>query len=157
MGDILMTFSYQIPKSVLKFLLNARYLQCCTIDKKFFPHIVPLVFYFDTDKSLIYCVAEEKSTKVRNMKTNPFVAFTTDIVHPHNPLLNSGIMIQTKVEISKENGQITEIMIKLQTKYQTHFDSKLLSLKVYESDVLVIAHPSKIVYWKGPFFQRFNL
>ena len=91
------------------------------------------------------------------MKNNPFVTFTTDIIHPNNPLLNSGIMIQTNVEISRENEKITSTMIKLQTKYQSHFDSKLLLLRVYESDVLVIAHPFKVVYWKGPFFQRFIL
>jgi general stress protein 26 len=146
---------YQIPKFFTKFLLNAKYLHCCTIDRHLRPHVVPLVFVFDINQNLIFCVAGRNSTKVCNIQQNPYVTFTTDKTHPNNPLLNEGIMIETVVIISEDDDQIVDVMAKLQTKYKKLLNSKLLTVRVFESDILLIAHPLKMVHWRGPFFRQF--
>ena len=145
----------QIPKIYVEILINAKYLHCCTIDHKQRPHVVPLIFLFDVDRCLILCVAGRKSAKVRNMQQNPYVTFSTDETHPINPLLNKGIMIETVVELSEDDNQIVEVMAKIQEKYNTLLDSKLVTTRVFDTDILIIAHPMKIVHWKGPFFHRF--
>ncbi|MHA2224944.1 MAG: pyridoxamine 5'-phosphate oxidase family protein [Candidatus Hodarchaeales archaeon] len=145
----------KIPSYMIKFLLNARYLHCCTIDRNHTPHIVPLIFFFDEKKGLILCVAEKKSNKVKNMQINPYVTFSTDKTHRNNPLLNTGVMIETVVELIDDDNEIVEVMANLQEKYNTILDSKLLAFRVFDSDILIKAHLMKIVHWKGPYFQRY--
>ncbi|MFX1535449.1 MAG: pyridoxamine 5'-phosphate oxidase family protein [Promethearchaeota archaeon] len=146
----------QIPELYLNFLINARYLYCCTLDRHHFPHIVPLAFTFDIDKSLVLCVTDRHSTKVRNMLQIPYVSFTTDKVHPKNPFLNSGIMIETFVELKEDENQIADVMARLQTKYSSLDEPSVHSTYEPSSEILIVAHPLKIVYWKGPFFRRFR-
>ncbi|MFX1255234.1 MAG: pyridoxamine 5'-phosphate oxidase family protein [Promethearchaeota archaeon] len=146
----------QIPEPYLNFLINAQYLYCCTLDRHQYPHIVPITYTFDIDKSQILCVTDCQSIKVRNMRQIPYVSFTTDKVHPKNPLLNTGIMIETFVELKEDGNQIADVLAKLQIKYSSLDESSFLSTYEYGSEILIIAHPMKIVYWKGPFFRRFR-
>ncbi|MFX0061729.1 MAG: pyridoxamine 5'-phosphate oxidase family protein [Candidatus Hermodarchaeota archaeon] len=144
----------QIPEPYLNFLISAQYLYCCTLDQHQYPHIVPLAFTFDIDKSLVLCVTDHRSIKVRNMQRIPYVSFTTDRVHPKNPFLNAGIMLETFVELKEDKNQIADVMAKLQTKYSSLAESNFLP--TYSSEILIVAHPMKVVYWKGPFFRRFR-
>ncbi|MFX0093863.1 MAG: pyridoxamine 5'-phosphate oxidase family protein [Candidatus Hodarchaeota archaeon] len=148
--------SCQIPELFTEFLSKSRYLYCCTLDRYQRPHVVPLFFIFDRSRCSILCVTERKSKKVHNMRYNPYVSFTTDEVHAKNPLLNTGLMIETVAEIREAGDQVAEVLTRLQIKYPAFFDTRLFSNYIYDQEVLIVAHFLKLVYWRGPFFRRFN-
>jgi hypothetical protein len=100
-------------------------------------------------------VAGRDSIKVKNMRLNPYVTFTTDKIHPNNPLLNTGIMVETVIQLNEEPSEIDEVMNRLHKKYADVEDSSLIG-RFYEAETLIEALPLKMVYWKGPHFQRFT-
>ena len=125
--------------------MDAKYLYCCTLDEKQIPHLVPLLFIFEYMTCTIYCITSRNSVKVRNMKRNPYVTFTTDETHPTIPLLNAGIMVESIVELTTEDQQIGQVMNKLNMKYKALFGGNLFNFKDNTADILVKAHPIKII------------
>ncbi|MFW9991803.1 MAG: pyridoxamine 5'-phosphate oxidase family protein [Candidatus Odinarchaeota archaeon] len=154
--DLLKDSICEMSDPYLKFLLNAKYLYCCTLDRYQNPHVVPLIFTFvpEDDGCLIRCLIERNSVKAKNMRQNPYVTFASDENHPTIPLLNSGIMIETLVELDEDLSEINRTIKLFQEKYAE--EAWVPYACNLDADILMRAYPQKIIYWKGPYFQRFR-
>jgi nitroimidazol reductase NimA-like FMN-containing flavoprotein (pyridoxamine 5'-phosphate oxidase superfamily) len=120
------------------------------------PHITPVMYYFEMNRCLIFFLTDKNSIKARNLRKNPFVSFTVDITYTTNPLQNTGIMVNAFAELSKSKEDIIECLERLRRRYSSHMIPELVETYASSNDLCVKAAIIKIVYWKGPFFQRFE-
>lgn len=144
-----------ISNDILRFLLDRILLYCCTLTTIGMPHITPVMYNYEMNRCLISFLIQKNSVKARNLKRNPYVSFTADSTHKTDPLMNSGIMINAVATFSDTTDEIKEVFQRLQKRYSSHMIPELVGTYTLKSDLLVRASIFKIVYWKGPFFQRF--
>jgi hypothetical protein len=93
---------------------------------------------------------------MKNLKNNPIVTFTIDKTHPIDPMQNEGIMVEAKTHPNKAKLEIKQCYNKIQNKYGIDIATKILGMEVLSDYVSIRATPTKIVYWKGPFFRKFE-
>lgn len=144
-----------ISNDILILLLDRSLLHCCTLDENGIPHITPIMYYFEMNKCIIKFLIEKKSVKARNLRKNPYVSFTADSTHKTNPLMNTGIMINAIARFDDTSNEIETGYERLRRRYSSQMIPELVGTYTLKSDLLVRASIFKIVYWKGPFFQRF--
>ncbi|MHA1946666.1 MAG: pyridoxamine 5'-phosphate oxidase family protein [Candidatus Hodarchaeales archaeon] len=144
-----------IPNEMLRFLLDRSLLYCCTLTANGMPHITPVMFTFELDRCLLAFLIEKKSVKARNLRSNPFISFTADISHRTDPLQNSGIMVNALGRMIESEDEIKTYFERIKKRYTANFSPELVETHTIISDLLIKAPIFKIVYWKGPFFDRF--
>lgn len=144
-----------ISTASLKLLLDRTLLYCCTLTNGI-PHITPVMYYFEMNRCLISFLTDKNSVKARNIRKNPFISFTVDITYSHLPLQNTGIMILAFGELSNSMEDIDECLERLRRRYSSHLMPELVDKYASKDDLCVKAAIIKVVYWKGPFFQRFE-
>ena len=145
-----------IPKGILEFLLNSKILYCCTLDSKQVPHITPVIYFYEMNRCTIRFIIGKESKKAKNLAKNAFASFTTDVTHQSNPFLNTGITITSFVELSGDPEVLRTYSDRLHRKYSSHFIPELTDSARSNSEICVSARIAKVVYWKGPYFQRFS-
>jgi len=92
----------------------------------------------------------------RNLRNNPKLALTIDITHPINPFWNRGISIKSYSQLDESEEVIQACVSHLQKKYGLSTVTKILGIDTIEDFLRVKTTPIKIIYWKGPYFKRFN-
>ncbi len=93
---------------------------------------------------------------VKNLIQNTHTSLTIDKVHPLNPFLNTGIMIEAISHINDSKEAIEEILKDFARKYSFEVVSKILGIDILRQCVKIRSLPRKIVYWEGPTFHRFK-
>ena len=77
-------------------------------------------------------------------------------MHPINPFLNRGIMVEALSYIIDSKDAIEESLIDLERKYTSGIISKILGIDIINQCVKIRSLPQKIVYWRNPIFRRFT-
>jgi len=145
-----------LPDFLTDFFANSTILYCSTISKHKRPHIQPTIFINEPGKCSIVFLANRQSSMVKNLYQNPKTSLTIDKVHPLNPFLNKGIMIEAITHINDSKEVINEILENFQRKYTLEVVSKILGIDILQNCVKIRSLPQKIVYWEGPIFKRFK-
>ncbi len=144
-----------LPDYIAQFIVNASIMYSNTIDSHGNPRIQPIIFINEPGKCNIAFLAKKGSMIVSDIEKNSKIALTTDITHPINPSLNTGIMIEAVSELVSSQKEVEQCFDNLQNKYSIDIVSKILGIDIILSYIKIKAFPLKIVFWKGPFFKRF--
>jgi hypothetical protein len=93
---------------------------------------------------------------VKNLYQNNKTSLTIDKVHPLNPFLNKGIMIEAISDINNSKDAVEEILREFERKYTFEVITKILGIDIVRQCVKIRALPRKIIFWEGPSFHRFK-
>jgi len=135
---------------------NTLLIYCSTITKNGSPHVQPTIFINESKKCSITFLANRQSLMVKNLYQNRKTSLTLDKIHPFNPFLNTGIMIEALSHINDSKDVIEESLIDFERKYTSEVISKILGIDIINQCVKIRSFPQKIIYWRGPRFHRFN-
>jgi PPOX class probable F420-dependent enzyme len=139
-----------IPPAVEEFVERARVARLATIDSKFKPHLVPVVFVFDGNHFFIPLDEKRKTAKpeklkrIRNIQDNPNVALLIDEYSEDWTKL-AFVMIQGKASIAGKtqgNMQLQEAYKKLTAKYPQY-------QKIGLGKVCIVIKPEKVTTWRN--------
>ena len=145
-----------LPDFLIEFFTESRLLYCSTISKDRSPHVQPALFINESNKCSIIFLANSQSLMVKNLHQNKKTALTIDKIHPLNPFLNKGIMIEAISHINDSKEVLEEILTEFERKYTFEAISKILGIDIVNQCVKIRALPRKIIYWEGPSFHRFK-
>ena len=115
-----------------------------------------MIFINEPNSCNLVFTVDKKSTMAKNLNYNPKLALAIDITHPSNPFWNRGIMITATSQINESKEAVQDCMSQLQGKYGLSTIAKIFGIDTIQNFVTVTAQPFKIVYWKGPYFKKFN-
>lgn len=149
-----------IPKVIEDLLTQSYFGYVCTTDQENRPHVTPIFFVYVPGKSEIYFIADEGSTKVRNLRKNDRIGLTADIRDPVNPFNNEGVLVQGRADIRRlepgeEEGhpELKQIWKTFRWKY-----APVVRLqKEPKGEVLVRIQIERMIHWKGPKFKSVRL
>ncbi|MHA1968648.1 MAG: pyridoxamine 5'-phosphate oxidase family protein [Candidatus Hodarchaeales archaeon] len=145
-----------LPEFIAQFILNAKLMYCGSIDAKNNPHIQPIIFTNEFGKCNLVFLVEKQSTLAKNLQMHPRVTLTTDKTHRTDPSwIHPGIMIEAISQPVISQEEIRACFENLQTKYGFDQVTKILGIDIILSYIKFEAFPTKIIFWKGPFFKRF--
>ena len=139
-----------IPPAVKEFIERARVARLATIDSKFKPHLVPVVFVFNGNHFFIPVDEKRKTAKpeklkrIRNIQDNPNVALLIDEYSEDWTKL-AFVMIQGKASIADKtqgNMQLQEAYKKLTSKYPQY-------QKIGLGKVCIVIKPEKVTTWRN--------
>jgi PPOX class probable F420-dependent enzyme len=139
-----------IPPAVEEFIERARVARLATIDSKFKPHLVPVVFVFDGNHFFIpldekrKVAKPEKLKRIRNIHDNPNVALLIDQYDEDWTKL-AFVMIQGKASVaSKREGniQVRRAFNKLIVKYVQY-------QKIGVGEMCIKITPKKVASWSN--------
>lgn len=145
-----------LPEFIAHFFTKSSLMYCSTINSNRKPHIQPIMFVIEKNKCILFFLAYNKSITATNLYANPNVAFTIDKTHPKNPFWNNGIMIEAISQMSKSQEDIQMCYDNLQKKYGSEIITKVLGVDIISNYSRVRALPTKIIFWKGPYFKKFK-
>ena len=130
-----------------KFITRHRLAHLATIDEYSKPHVVPIVYAFDSNKLFTPIDDKPKSVKpkqlqrVRNIKLNEYVSVIIDD-YSENWTKLAWVQIRGRAEILSD-GDEYEIGIKLLTeKYQQYQNIRL-------NNLLIIIYLEKVLSWRA--------
>jgi nitroimidazol reductase NimA-like FMN-containing flavoprotein (pyridoxamine 5'-phosphate oxidase superfamily) len=158
-------FTCKISKKIIQYLLNSSLLYCATLSNKFYPQISPVIYAYKMNNCSISFLISKNSKEAENLRKNPFLSLSTDLLDKKNPSLNTGLMIQGVAYFSSSKEEIKENLYQIRKRY-TEFnipqivDQYLVNTTnkkenmIHKSYILVHTKIIKIVYWKGPVFLR---
>ncbi|UCG04197.1 MAG: pyridoxamine 5'-phosphate oxidase family protein [Candidatus Heimdallarchaeota archaeon] len=146
----------ELPEFLTEFFIHSSILYCSTITGSKSPHIQPAIFINEPGKCSIVVLANSKSVLVKNLYQNTKTSLTIDKVHPLNPFLNKGIMIEAISHITDSKDAIKETLKDFERKYSFEVVTKILGIDIVRYCVKIRVLPLKIIYWEGPTFQRFR-
>ncbi len=144
-----------LPKYIAKFILNATLMYCGSLDASNSPRIQPTIFTNEAGKCNIAFLVHKGSSLARNIQKHPNITFSTDQTHQTDPSQNTGIMIETVSRAIFSPEEVSMCFDNLQEKYGVDEVTKIMGINIPVSYIKIEAFPTKIVYWKGPFFKRF--
>ena len=119
------------------------------------PFIQSVIFLNEPSKCTIAFMANKSSKILINLQKYPILALTLDVTHSKDPLQNEGIMIEAITRTSTSPLEIQQCYNDLQKKYGIDITAKILGMEITADYTKIQATPTKIIHWKGPFFQRF--
>ncbi|MFW9904790.1 MAG: pyridoxamine 5'-phosphate oxidase family protein [Candidatus Thorarchaeota archaeon] len=146
----------ELPDFLIEFYTDSKLLYCSTITKNRAPYVQPTLFVNVSNKCSIVFLANSQSLMVKNLYQNKKISLTIDKIHPLNPFLNKGIMIEAISQINSSKDAIEEILREFERKYTFEVISKILGIDIVDQCVKIQALPRKIIYWEGPSFHRFK-
>ncbi|MFX0124806.1 MAG: pyridoxamine 5'-phosphate oxidase family protein [Candidatus Hodarchaeota archaeon] len=146
----------ELPDFLIEYFTNSPILYSSTITENKRPHVQPTIFINEPGKCSIVLLANNQSLMVQNLIQNTHISLTIDKVHPLNPFLNKGIMIEATSQIIDSKDAIEEIVKNFERKYTSEVVSKILGIDIVNQSVKIRSLPQKIVYWEGPTFRRFR-
>lgn len=139
-----------IPSDFEEFIERARVARLATVDSASKPHLVPVVFVFDSNHFFIPIDEKRKTARpdklkrINNIQHNPNVALLIDNYSEDWTRL-AFIIIQGKATIATrtlENIQVREAYKKLMIKY-------LQYEKVGVGEMCIIIAPKKVASWSN--------
>lgn len=145
-----------LPDFITEFYTSSELLYCSTITANRRPHVQPTLFVNESNKCSLVFLANSQSLMVKNLNQNTRTSLTIDKIHPLNPFLNKGIMIEAISQINSSEDAIKEILTEFERKYTFEVISKIWGIDIVHQCVKIQALPQKIIYWEGPSFRRFT-
>lgn len=140
-----------IGPTIERFIERARIARLATVDTKSKPHLVPVVFVFDSNRFFIpidkkrKTIKPEKLKRVTNINENPNVALLIDEYDEDWTKL-AFVMIQGKAsivdEVQEENTQLDDAYKKLKIKYPQYQTIGL-------GEMCIIIEPGKVIAWRN--------
>ena len=151
----------KVSKKIAQYLLKSSFLYCATVSKSLTPFIVPIIYSYDMNRCTISFLISKTSKIERNLRRNPFISLSTDILNKKLPTLNTGLMVQAFAQFSYSNAEMKDLLFNMRKRY-TEFDIPQLvdqylvktGEKISKTNILVNAKILKIVYWQGYLFLK---
>jgi len=141
-----------IDPPLKEYIEKARVARLATVDTEAFPHLVPVVFAFDTKNFFIPIDEKKKSVKpdrlkrLRNIENNPNVALLLDQYTEDWSQLNfvviQGMAFILRKETSGDPFLFQNINKILTIKYPQY-------QKIGVGELLIMIKPRKIISWKN--------
>ncbi len=153
-----------IPDEAQKLLKGGRIGYLCTSGPKNQPHITPIFAIYDCRTYRMYFQAKRASKKVKDIIANPNVSLTIDSRDPLNPFNNEGVMIQGDAELLEADleksilgeGDVPDDIIVAIDTFKSDFADVVSKGKSTEK-VVIKVKTRKMVYWRGPKFQKIEI
>ncbi|MFW9921497.1 MAG: pyridoxamine 5'-phosphate oxidase family protein [Candidatus Thorarchaeota archaeon] len=139
-----------IPDEVHRILNEGFFAYLSSAEPGCQPHITTMFYLWDEKEEKVYLITNEKTKKLKNIKTNPNIAITVDERDPDSPAGNRGVLLRGKARVISipEMGDII----------LNRYLSKYLDFLGYGfpmgSRVAIEVVPKIIHYWKGIKFQK---
>ncbi len=146
----------ELPEYISQFFIKKSMIYVCTMDRRNNPFIQSLIFVNEPEKCSIMLPVKKSSLIAENLKHKPLLTLTLDKTHPTDPLGNEGIMIEATTRLLLSQNEVQCCYTDIQKKYGIDVTTKILGMEVLSDYMTIQATPRKIVYWKGPFFQKFT-
>ena len=146
----------ELPDSMVDFFVNTTLIYCSTLSPNLKPHIHPVIFINETNCCNLSFIVNKQTTLAKNLGYNPKISLAIDITHPINPFWNRGIMIKASSQLDESNIAVQTCVSHLQEKYGLSAVAKIIGIDTTQQFVRVMVQPFKIVYWKGPYFKKFE-
>ena len=143
-----------LPDFLTDLFTNSQLIYCSTITKNKRSHVQPTIFINEPNSCSIVFLANGQSLLVKNLYLNKKTSLTIDKIHPLNPFLNKGVMIEAISQINNSEDAIEEILRDFTRKYTFEVVSKILGIDIVHQCVKIRSFPQKIIYWEGPMFHR---
>lgn len=138
-----------IPPDIERFIQRVRVARLATIDSKFKPHLVPVVFVFDGHHFFIPVDEKRKTAKpeklkrIQNIQGNPNVALLIDEYSEDWTTL-AFVMIQGIASIVKSKTQADILLQQAQKKLITKY---VQYQKTGIGEMCIMIKPEKVVSW----------
>ena len=145
-----------LPDFITQFIIHATLMYCGTIDSYNSPVIQPIIFTNEIGKCNLAFLVKKGSSLAKSIQRDPIITLTTDRTHQIDPSMNTGIMIETMSQVVFSQEEVNDCFTNLQKKYGADEVTKIMGIDAPQSYIKIKAFPTKIVYWKGPFFKRFT-
>ena len=141
------------PKTIIH---KARVARLASVDLECMPHLVPVVFVFDSDGSFYFIPIDEKSKRsrpenlkrVRNIKENPNVALLIDEYNEDWTKLYF-IMIQGKASIIGGKKLDENEMSLLEKAHKLLHNKYMQYQKIGIGEYVIMIMPQKVTDWKN--------
>ncbi len=126
-------------KDMSEFLSRKLIARIATVNKECKPHVAPVWFIYENGK--IFITTGKNSVKVRNIRTNPYIAVTID--ETEHGLNNRGVIMEGKAEFSDDD----DIARKIFTKYLGSIEHPNAKKLLQIDRVVIVLKPEKIITW----------
>ena len=126
-----------------EFLKSQKVLRLSTIDKKGFPHIVPV--WYSYNRKVIQIGTNTRTRKAKNVKSNPQVSFCVDVGINAPDIF--GVMGQGAAKLVLEKNKVKRIAKKILLRYFKTIDNKSAVELLNDTDCIIEIIPEKFSVW----------